>query len=61
MTENDYREATTPQITCEDLIYAGQDDAISDLFEAAIASIENGLRPDLVQAVIQHAILKANR
>ena len=45
-----------PQITCEDLIHAGHDDEISDLFAASLASIEGGLCPDLVLAVIQHAI-----
>lgn len=38
---------TNPQITCEELIYAGQDDDISDLFDIALDVIETGRASNL--------------
>ena len=37
---NKQQDTKTPQITCEDLIYAGQDDEIADLFLIAHDVIE---------------------
>ena len=37
----------TPQITCEELTHAGQDDDISDLFDIALDVIETGRASNL--------------
>ena len=39
-TMKNQQDQTKPKIECEDLIYAGQDDDISDLFEMALDVID---------------------
>ena len=41
------QDQITPKIECEDLIYAGQDDDISDLFDIALDVIETGRASNL--------------
>ena len=41
------QDTKKPQITCEELIHAGQDDDISDLFDIALDVIETGRASNL--------------
>jgi len=85
MRNQQEKQDMTPQIESEDLIYAGQDDEIADLFLMAHDVIEtrgifnlNGIKqrlpaytnykdvkenlhPELVDAVIKHAIQQSNK